>query len=166
MTRARHLHIDEGMTNGHMKLHSKFFDELTGREVYEILSARSRVFVVEQKICCHDMDGVDLSALHLFFKEGECVTAYLRAFYTDESKRTVSIGRVLTVSHGVGTGRALMEAALPVIEEKLPCEQLVLHAQCYATGFYEKFGFEICSEPFIEEEILHVSMQKCTARKE
>lgn len=146
-----------------MRLYSKWFDELTVREVYEILSARSSVFVVEQKISCHDMDGVDLSALHLFFKEGECVTAYLRAFYTDESKKTVSIGRVLTREHGKGEGRALMEAALPEILKKLPCEVLTLHAQCHAVGFYEKFGFETCSEPFMEEEILHVTMQKRVA---
>lgn len=143
-----------------MQLHIKRFDALTPREVYEILAVRAAVFVVEQGICCLDMDGIDLNAVHFFFKEGERVTAYLRAFYTDESRKTVSIGRVLTRTHGRGDGRALMEATLSALPRHLPCETLVMHAQCHATAFYEKFGFKICSEPFVEEEILHVEMRK------
>ena len=37
----------------------KKFDELSGREVYEILKARSTVFMMEQNIHYLDMDDVD-----------------------------------------------------------------------------------------------------------
>ena len=42
-----------------MKLVSKFFDELTTRELYEILKARSEIFVVEQECVYQDVDGKD-----------------------------------------------------------------------------------------------------------
>ena len=41
----------------------KTFDELTSKEVYEILKARAEVFVVEQNIVYQDMDDIDYDAL-------------------------------------------------------------------------------------------------------
>ena len=38
---------------------SKFFDELTARELYEIVRARQEIFLMEQNIVCRDFDGVD-----------------------------------------------------------------------------------------------------------
>ena len=37
----------------------KNFDELTGKEIYEILKSRAEVFVKEQKISYVDEDDVD-----------------------------------------------------------------------------------------------------------
>ena len=37
-------------------------------------------------------------------------------------------------------------------------EQIYIEAQCYATGFYEREGFRICSEEFLEDGIPHVQM--------
>ncbi len=148
-----------------MSIYIKRFDALSPREVYEILAARLEVFAVEQGICCQDADGVDYDALHVFSVEDGRVTAYCRAFYTDDSHKTVAIGRVLTRTHGKGHGRALMEAALAGIARELPSANLMLHAQTHARGFYEKFGFTVTSEPFMEDGILHVEMKK-SAQKE
>ena len=41
-----------------MDLISKKFDELTKEELYEILRARAKIFVVEQNICYLDMDDI------------------------------------------------------------------------------------------------------------
>ena len=43
-----------------MKTVSKFFDELTTRELYEILKSRMEIFVVEQKCVYQDFDDIDL----------------------------------------------------------------------------------------------------------
>lgn len=136
---------------------AKTFAELTTMEVYEILKARAEIFVMEQNICYQDMDDVDYESLHCFLKEGNKVVAYLRAFYRDES--SVKIGRVLTLEHGKGNGRILMEKSLPAIKGKMACTKIVMEAQKHAIGFYEKFGFEVVSDEFWEEGILHVVME-------
>ena len=50
-----------------MEAISKFYDELTGRELYEILRTRSELFVVEQNCVYQDPDGRDYESLHVFY---------------------------------------------------------------------------------------------------
>ena len=138
-----------------MELKIKFFAELSGREVYEIVRARQEIFLMEQNIVCRDFDGVDYDALHCFLWEGDRVVAYMRAFM---SEGNVHLGRFLTVRHGEGLGRRLMEEALPVVKEKLGCDKITFHAQRHAEGFYQKLGFVTVSEVFLEEGIEHVIM--------
>lgn len=142
-----------------MEYVAKNFNELTTTELYEILKARTQVFLLEQNICCMDMDDVDYNSRHYFLEENGKVMAYLRAFYADDSKKTVRIGRVLTVNHGVGLGAEIMNKAISDIRKTMPCENICLNSQKYAIGFYEKFGFKTVSEEFLEEGILHVTMQ-------
>lgn len=141
------------------ELTAKTFDELSNTEVYEILKARSEIFIMEQNIHYQDMDDVDYKSLHCFFKENSSVIAYLRAFYQKESTDVVKIGRVLTLQHGNGTGTDLLRQSLKAIEEKMKCKEIVMDAQKHAVGFYEKFGFCITSEEFLEEGIVHVTMR-------
>ena len=75
----------------------KPFHELTVDELYEILKARSAIFVVEQNCAYQDIDGRDAESLHMFYEEDGKVLGYLRAF--EPSPRTAQIGRVLTVHH-------------------------------------------------------------------
>ena len=139
------------------KFYSKKFDELSTRELYEILKSRAEIFVVEQKISYVDMDGIDYNSLHCFIEDGGRVIACLRAFYGKDG--SVKIGRVLTLSHGDGVGRELMELSLEAIREKLPTHLIYVNAQQHATGFYEKFGFSIVSDIFYEENISHLRME-------
>ena len=134
---------------------SKFFNELTAREVYEIVRARQEVFLMEQRIVCRDFDGVDYDALHCFIERDGRVCAYLRAYKSDEG---VKIGRVLTIPHGVGLGKRLMEAAMPKIKEAFGADEIILHSQIQAEGFYEKLGFRRVGEVFLEEGIEHITM--------
>lgn len=139
-----------------MELKIKFFDELTTRELYEIVRARTQIFLLEQKIICQDFDGVDYAALHCFLERDGRVLAYLRAFPAEDG--SVRIGRVLSVTHGIGLGKALMQQSLPKIQVLLPCTAITLHAQKHARGFYEKLGFTATSAEFLEEGIPHVTM--------
>ena len=137
-------------------MRSKYFDELTTRELYEILRARAEIFVVEQNCVYQDLDGIDYESLHVFAEEGGKVTAYLRAFYKD--KDTVQMGRVLTLHHGEGLGGKLLKEGIAQIRAKMHPAKICVDAQCYATGFYEREGFQICSEEFLEDGIPHVQM--------
>ena len=69
-----------------MKFISKGFNDLSLIELYEILRARSQIFIVEGHMHCQDIDGVDIKARHFFIEKDGKVMAYLRAFYDDDSK--------------------------------------------------------------------------------
>ena len=137
-------------------MRSKYFDELSTNELYEILRARAEIFVVEQNCVYQDLDGIDYESLHVFAEEGGKVTAYLRAFYKDED--TVQMGRVLTLRHGEGLGGKLLREGMAQIRARMHPAKIWIDAQCYATGFYEREGFRICSEEFLEDGIPHVRM--------
>ncbi len=138
-----------------MDFKSKFFNQLTTRELYEIIRARQEIFLIEQRIICRDFDGVDLDSLHCFLEKDGRVVAYLRAYMSDGE---IHIGRVLTIRHGEGLGRRLMELSMPEIREAFCDGVISLHAQTQAEGFYAKMGFVTCSEVFLEEGIEHVRM--------
>lgn len=139
-----------------MEIKAKFFEELTTKELYEIVRSRTEIFLLEQKIICQDFDGVDYEALHCFLEEKGRVVAYLRAYRTAGA---VKIGRVLSLTHGAGLGRKLMEEAIPMIQKKFACNKLVIHSQKQAQGFYEKLGFVVTSPDYLEEGIPHVTME-------
>lgn len=142
-----------------MEFKAKTFDELTTRELYEILKARCLIFTVEQKIICVDPDGMDYQSLHCFLEDGGNIIAYLRAFVEDEKTGTVKIGRVLSVTHGEGHGTKLMRLAIPEIKNRLGCQKISVHAQKHAESFYALFGFKPVSDDFLEEGVLHVAME-------
>ena len=139
-----------------MNFIAKKFGELTVYELYEILKSRSQVFLLEQNIICQDMDGVDCESLHCFLWQDGCVIACLRAYYVNED--TVKIGRVLTLTHGQGHGRILMNESLRQIKEKMPCKNIIVSSQTQARGYYEKCGFKVISNEYLEEGIPHVKM--------
>ena len=138
-----------------MKIFAKPFDQLSREELFAILKARQDVFIVEQQCPYHDIDETDRISTHVFLEEGGELLAYLRYFPMAQEPGVIRIGRVLTTVRGKGYGRLIMEYALKVIREK----RLYLEAQVYAIGFYESFGFQVVSEPFVEDGIPHVRMR-------
>ncbi|MBO4854661.1 MAG: GNAT family N-acetyltransferase [Oscillospiraceae bacterium] len=139
-----------------MVLSAKTFDELTARELYEILKSRAEIFIKEQGIHYVDPDDTDYRSLHIFGMEHDRVESYLRAYRTDED--SVKIGRVLTLSHGKGNGTILMQYAMRAIPEKMPCKRIILDVQKHAVPFYERLGFMITSGEYLEAGIVHVDM--------
>lgn len=142
-----------------MRFIAKNFSELSLAELYEILKARSQIFILEQNMHCQDMDGIDFRARHFFIEENGNVLAYLRAFYTDDSKNVVKIGRVLSITHGIGLGADIMRNALADIKKNMKCQKICLNSQKDAIGFYEKLGFKTVSDEFLEEGVIHVKME-------
>ncbi len=141
-----------------MELIAKMFTELSVDELYEILKSRMEIFLLEQKIICLDLDDVDRDSLHCFFKNNGKVTAYLRAFKTGEDE--VTMGRVLTLEHGRGIGTFLMQKSIEEVKKRYKCKKICIHAQKQAEGFYKKMGFKTVSDEYLEEGVVHVSMEK------
>lgn len=137
--------------------YNKTFDELTTHELYEILKARSAVFVMEQN--CHylDMDDVDFDATHVVVMDGNTIVAYSRVYKGDHADAW-HIGRVLSTQRNKHYGMKVMQEAIKVAGT-LGAKLIEIDAQCYAIGFYEKLGFEVCSDEYLIDGILHKRMQ-------
>ena len=142
-----------------MNFIAKNLDELSTNELYEILKARSQIFIVEQNMHCQDIDGIDINSRHFFIEDDSKVVAYLRAFYEGNDKNVVRIGRVLSIIHGIGLGADIMRKSIADIKINMPCRKICLDSQKHAIGFYEKLGFKTVSSEFLEEGVIHVRMQ-------
>jgi ElaA protein len=143
----------------------KAFDALTNVEVYEMLAARSAVFVMEQNCLYGDIDGLDLDAWHLLAygsdAPGAKLAGYLRVLLPDAEDTDIRIGRVLTTAgfRGVGLGKAMLERTLSHIDAQWPGTPIRLHAQAHLQAFYGAYGFEPISEIHEEDGIPHVWMR-------
>jgi len=142
-----------------MKLTIKTFEELTTKELYEILRVRAEVFVVEQNCVYQDLDEKDQESLHLFYEKEGRIQAYLRVFLKNRKENLVQIGRVLTTARGTGLGLQILKEGLAAARRHFEAEEVYIEAQCYAVGYYEKVGFCITSEEFLEDGIPHVEMR-------
>ena len=100
-----------------MEIIAKFFNELTTVELYELLKARAQIFVVEQNCIYQDLDDKDYKSLHVFYKKGGKVLAYLRAYQKENN--VVQIGRVLTIEHGIGLGGKLLKTGIISLKKNI-----------------------------------------------
>ncbi|MDY8110416.1 GNAT family N-acetyltransferase [Fulvimarina sp. 2208YS6-2-32] len=135
------------------------FDEMSGREVHDLLRLRNLVFVVEQACAFAEIDGHDPDAIHLRQFVGETLTGCLRMA---EDGTAVRIGRIVTASHarGKGHGHDLMAEALRYAARRFADRDLVLSAQAHLGGFYERHGFVAVSDPYDEDGISHIAMHR------
>lgn len=137
------------------------FEELTPRQLYEILSLRQAVFIVEQQCVFPDADGRDDQALHLVgtAPDGKLV-AYLRAFPPRSPRWPASIGRIVVRAEvrGSGLGKAVVDEGLRMIAERYPGAAVRIAAQRAAEAFYAKMGFAREGDPYDEDGIPHITM--------
>lgn len=139
-----------------MNLIVKTFEQLSSRELYEILRIRAEVFVVEQKCIYLDPDRMDYNSYHIFLQDETGIAAYLRACPLDEN--TARISRVLSTVRGKGLGREILQAGIRTVQERLNRNSIYVEAQVHAMDFYRKEGFEPISEEFIEDGIPRIKM--------
>lgn len=141
------------------KLFIKTFDELTTRELYDLLRLRSEVFIVEQNCVYLDPDGNDQTAIHLWLEHEGRMVATCRICPKGTKLKETSIGRVITSVRGKGYGIAIMEAAIRTVRERMAdCKRIQIEAQADKQGFYERLGFRAASVPFMMEGLMHLNM--------
>ncbi|WP_159022113.1 GNAT family N-acetyltransferase [Formosa sp. L2A11] len=138
----------------------KYFNELNIHELYALLQLRSEVFVVEQNCVYQDIDGKDNKALHVLgFKKNELV-AYTRIFRSGDYFENASIGRVIVkeTERKHKYGYDIMNASIHAINDEFNEHIIKISAQKYLESFYNSFGFEVVSEPYLEDGIPHIGM--------
>jgi predicted GNAT family N-acyltransferase len=136
-------------------------------ELFQALAIREVVFIEEQHVPeTVERDAEDARAYHvLAFAEGHAIgTARLVALPRPPQGETGSwgqIGRMAVLQshreHGVGT---LLLKALEGEARKRGMTGVLVHAQLYSLGFYERHGYQPVGAVFKEAGIDHVEALK------
>ena len=108
-----------------------------------------------------DLDDKDQDAYHVFcWNDSGRVAACLRVFWNNEAEGIAQIGRVVTLEHGKGLGGKMLHEGVRIAADILKAKKIYLEAQEYAIGYYAKEGLEVVSDPFMEDGIPHVKMER------
>ncbi len=144
------------------------FNELAPMQIYDMLSLRAEVFVVEQEQAYQDLDYRDMKCVHVLGYDLDGVlAAHCRVFpiggYYDDG----CIGRVVVKpSHrGTGLGHVLIEKGLEAHYALNGDEASVsISAQLRLRDFYEAHGFLKASTCYQEDNIPHIKMTKAVPK--
>ena len=144
-------------------VHVAAWDELTPRQLHDILKLRVDVFVVEQECAYPELDGRDVEPAteHVWTADGAGPTAYLRVLREgtgDGDGAARRVGRVCTRKDARGSGLAA-ELVADVLRRH-GSGVVVLDAQSYLVGWYERYGFAATGPEYLDDGIPHVPMRR------
>jgi len=143
-----------------LNIQTKYFNELSIKELYNLLQLRSEVFVVEQNCVYQDLDGEDEQALHILGYKNDQLVAYTRVFKPGNYFKEASIGRVVVVKsereHKYGYD--IMYASIAAVKEYYKTSTIKISAQVYLKNFYRNLGFKDIGEEYLEDGIPHLAM--------
>jgi ElaA protein len=136
------------------------FNNLSVKQLYDILQLRSEVFVVEQDCVYQDIDYKDQKALHVLGIKNDEIVAYTRVFKPGDYAEKASIGRVVVKENERkhNYGNTIMEASINAIKQHFNEVTIELSAQCYLLKFYNNLGFKETGTEYLEDGIPHIKM--------
>lgn len=128
-------------------------------DVYkDALNIRKKVFVEEQNVSLEEeLDGKDQKALHVVLYVEEKATATARLLLLENKTYVIQRFAVLMKYRRQGLGEKLLSEIIKKVREKNG-EYITLNAQDHAIPFYEKSGFEVEGEGFLDANIPHHTM--------
>ena len=143
-----------------MNIQIKHYSDLTKNELYDVISLRVLVFIIEQDCPYQDLDGLDKDAWHLLVIDNEEIIGTLRILKPRVVYNEVAIGRV--VSHpehrGKKLGYLMMEKAIEFVQNTLEEKSIRISAQTHLCEFYAKTGFISTGKEYLEDGIPHTEM--------
>jgi predicted GNAT family N-acyltransferase len=134
----------------------------TSGEMRQALAIRRRVFIEEQRvpedleIDEHDADPATVStAVHVLARrDGEPVATGRLLLAEPDGKLHIGRVAVLAEARGTGLGRAVMQALHDLARERNGAS-VTLAAQLQAIGFYERLGYRVYGDVFLDAGIEH-----------
>lgn len=119
------------------------------------MAIRHTVFVVEQHVPVEEeRDQYDDSALHFLVSRNEQAIATGRLLHSGQIGRMA----VLAEFRGSGIGGKLLKYIIDTALEQGQ-QTVFLHAQIHAINFYQRYGFVIDGEEFMDAGIAHKEMK-------
>ncbi|TFE00375.1 GNAT family N-acetyltransferase [Jeotgalibacillus salarius] len=128
-------------------------------ELEEAFKVRKKVFVEEQHVPEElELDSFDPSSTH-FVLYAEDQPSGAGRFRLVDGKGKIERVCVMKSLRGKHAGILLMQEVENYAKEN-GISALVLNAQTHALGFYEKLGYHVVSDEFMDAGIPHFKMQK------
>ena len=140
-----------------MEFKIQSFADLSVYQLQQIYQLRVAVFVVEQNCAYQEVDEIDVNAQHVWLEENGQILAYLRLYQLADG---LHLGRVLVVPtyRKQGLAKELLGQTLTFIQQQQAPTKVHIAAQSYLLSFYQSFGFQEVSTPYLEDGIEHVDM--------
>ena len=136
----------------------------TTDDIEKCRALRLRVFVEEQNISIEDeIDEFDDEATHIIATHLSTPVGTARIL---EDSKIGKIGRVCVISEhrGTGLGKALVETSFDEICKRPHLTSAKLGAQEYAIPFYQKIGFSVVGDVYLDAGIRHFEMVRAIKR--
>ena len=136
------------------------FDSISKEELYDVLSLRQKVFIIEQDCFYEDLDYSDQEANHLLLYKDNKLIGYSRVFPPGIKYDAASIGRIVTDLgfRGKGYGKDITQESIQFIKNNFPGSNISISAQYRLVNFYEDFGFKKEGSVYLEDDIDHIKM--------
>ena len=136
------------------------FDTISKEELYDVLSLRQRVFIIEQDCFYEDLDYSDQVANHLLLYKDNKLIGYSRVFPPGIKYDAASIGRIVTDSdyREKGYGRIITQESIRFLKNNFPRSDIAISAQYRLVNFYEDLGFKKEGDVYLEDNIDHIKM--------
>jgi predicted GNAT family N-acyltransferase len=124
---------------------------------------RTLVFEVEQHVDSHlEVDEHEEVCRHILGVDGRKPVAAARWRIYQPGVAKIERVAVLRAWRGRNLGTALMDAVISDIRSTGPeLKTLRLEAQDFAIPFYEKMGFAVVGDGFLQAGIPHHAMERC-----
>jgi len=142
-----------------MRLEVKAWNKLSRKEINDVFSLRSEVFIVEQECIYQDVDGKDEKADHVLLIVNNKLAGYTRVFNENTYFKEASFGRaVVKKTHrGKGYGHFLVEKSLEHLKQQQQ-SPIKISAQSHLKEFYSSHGFVAKGKEYMEDGIPHTAM--------
>lgn len=125
----------------------------------EAFSIREIVFINEQNVPPElEKDEFEEAAIHFIGYLGDEPIATGRVRFVDDYGKLERIA-VLKEHRGQSYGTQIIRQMERKIRQK-NFKKALLHAQTHAIDFYEKLGYDVMSDEFMDAGIPHVAMEK------
>ena len=136
------------------------FDSISKEELYDVLSLRQKVFIIEQDCFYEDLDYSDQDANHLLLYKDNKLIGYSRAFSPGIKYDAASIGRIVIdlEYRGKGYGKSITQESIQFLNSNFPESDITISAQYRLIDFYEDQGFKREGCVYLEDDIEHIKM--------
>lgn len=124
----------------------------------DVRAIREAVFVREQGFV-NEFDDIDGNAVHFVLYVDGQAAGTCRIYKDDDNEFHLGRLAVLPNYRGMSLGKMLIDEAEHYISD-MEGKNIALSAQVRVKNFYEKCGFSVVGEEYLDEDCPHIKMVK------